>query len=96
MAKHDQRSIVRLSVQSRKFGRHASHRHQFGACNPRQLKLARLADIDERELLAGLQSPLHFLWCDLEWQGCVAQLSYYRLMDLKDAVVLRGPATWMS
>jgi len=67
MAKHDQRSIVGLSIQSRQLCGHAAHWDQFGACNARQLKLARLADIDERELLAGLQSPLHFLWRDLEW-----------------------------
>jgi hypothetical protein len=57
VAKDNERLFVGQGFQTRKLGRNAAHGDQLGALDARDLKLARFANIDERQLLAS-QDPL--------------------------------------
>lgn len=66
MTKDDQRGGAGAGIQAREFGRHASHGDQFGAFHPRELKLGRFADIDQRKIFAGGDAALDLLGRDFE------------------------------
>ena len=51
MAEHNQRTLIRPSLQRLQLTRHLPHRNQFAALDPSQRKLMRLAHIDQMQLL---------------------------------------------
>src|ERR1039457_4047024 len=61
MAEHDERGVVRAPLYVLELRRHAAHRDQLRAFDVRLLKLARLAEVDKYDLLAGIAAPADLL-----------------------------------
>jgi len=68
MAKYDERYVFSLSVQARQLGRDGSHGNQIGAGDAGQLEFRGLADIDEHEFLARLETAMDIAGSDFEGQ----------------------------
>jgi len=66
MAEHNQRTLIRPSLQRLQLTRHLPHRNQFAALDPSQRKLMRLANVDEVQFFSRIYSPLHFSRCNLK------------------------------
>ncbi len=68
VTKDHQHAFVGERFQALEFGGNGAHGDQLGAFDAGGLEFDGFADVDEDELLAGVQAELHFLRRDFEGQ----------------------------